>query len=103
MTYKICLTLGAWTQVQSVGQGGAKTNQWGWRDSRVRLWMARGGQPSELTNDWTVSLRGGYSSDKRRRYGKLWLDVWGGAAHPDGYSIWYDEIIVSRDDVADPL
>jgi hypothetical protein len=77
---------------------------YGWLDSRVRLWMARSGHPSEPVVDYRINLRnGGSAATPRRKYGKLWLDTYYQGAHPHAeYSVWYDEIVVSRNDIADP-
>jgi len=98
MMFKVAITLGAWGQISG--------NIWGWINSRIRLWIGRQGQASEPVIDFIFSLKGtgGGEFGARRKYGKLWLDTYyqGAHTHPE-YSIWYDEIIVSTDDIADPV
>ena len=74
------------------------------RDSRIRLWIAREGQPSRLVIDRT-----GYdlaNNNPLAKYGKLWLLPYhtGKSAaqnHPTGY-VWYDDVIVSTQRIPDP-
>lgn len=74
--------------------------------SRVRLWMARENEPSELVID-----RGGYNlsagdPDEDQRFGKVWLLPYNtnkdaSQDHPVAYT-WYDELIVSLARIPDP-
>ncbi|MEQ1508506.1 MAG: hypothetical protein ABMB14_40115, partial [Myxococcota bacterium] len=76
--------------------------------SRVRLWVAREGQPSELVIDWgPYNLTAGDAYDPEQRFGKVWLLPYNtgkdpSVAYPEAYT-WYDELIVSTVQVADPL
>jgi hypothetical protein len=76
------------------------------KDSQVRLWIAREGQPSELVIDWgPYNLTAGDPA-KNLLYGKVWLlpyhtDKSSAQAHPTGYT-WYDELIVSTSRIDDP-
>lgn len=72
-------------------------------DSRIQLWGARQGSPSELLVDFVFNLTAGTEGE---RYGKVWLLPYNtgrdaGVAHPTG-TTWYDELIVSRARIADP-
>lgn len=74
--------------------------------SRITLWAAREGQPSEPVIDWgPYNLSAGRPADAER-YGKVWLLPYNtgkdaSEAHPEAYT-WYDELIVSRRRIADP-
>ena len=74
--------------------------------SRVRFWVARARRPSELVVDWgPYNLTAGDPAT-RQRFGKVWLLPYntGKSAdqeHPEAYT-WYDELIVSRQRIADP-
>ena len=74
------------------------------RDSEVELWVAREGQPSQLVlQRLDYDLTRGGSNDL---YGKVWLLPYNtnkstSEQHPDGFT-WYDELIISRDRIADP-
>lgn len=102
MTFKWGITLGSWGLVRMAGA----IPQYGFQNSRVRLWMARQGQASEPIYDYTIGLGTSYVADFHRGYGKVWFTPRGGGeerfAHP-AYSQWIDEVIVSRNDIADPL
>jgi hypothetical protein len=101
MTFKWGITLGSWGLVRMVGA----TPQYGFQNSRVRLWMARQGQASEPIYDYMIGLGTSYVANFHRGYGKVWFTPRGGGeerfAHP-AYSQWVDEVIVSRNDIADP-
>jgi hypothetical protein len=77
------------------------------KDSEVRLWVAREGQPSELVVDWgPYDLTAGDPASNLR-FGKVWLlpyhtDKSDTQAHPTAHT-WYDELIVSSERIADPL
>jgi hypothetical protein len=52
-----------------------------------------------------MGLGTSYVSDFHRGYGKIFFTPRGGgepATHPEYYT-WHDEVIVSRNDIADPL
>jgi hypothetical protein len=75
-------------------------------DSHVTLWGAREGQPSELIVLWgPYNLTAGDPAG-RQRFGKIWLLPYNtkknpGQVHPTAYT-WYDEVIISRNMIADP-
>ncbi len=75
-------------------------------NSYVTLWMARAGQASELVIQWgPYDLNAGSATDNER-YGKVWLLPYNtgksaAVSHPIAYT-WYDELIISRNKIADP-
>lgn len=97
LTFKYDVTLGEWRQMESFGH-------WGYAGSRVEVWAARQGQASQKLWSWNVDLRAGFNASARRKYGKIWFDTYGGGntPHPE-FSVWYDELIISRNEIADPL
>jgi len=74
--------------------------------SRVTLWIARAGQPSQLVIDWgPYNLSAGPPADDQR-FGKLWLLPYNTGksktqSHPTAYT-WYDELVISRNRIPDP-
>lgn len=76
------------------------------KNSHVRLWIAREGQKSELALDWgPYNLTAGAPS-KNLRFGKVWLLPYhtgkdSAQSHATAYT-WYDELIVSTNPIADP-
>ncbi len=74
--------------------------------SRVRMWIARQGQPSQLVFDWgPYNLTAGNPA-QNQRFGKLWFLPYNtgkdpAQAHPVAYT-WYDELIVARARIPDP-
>ena len=77
------------------------------QNSYVTLWGAREGRPSELIITWgPYSLNAGHPPDNER-YGKVWLLPYNtgkdpSQSHAPAYT-WYDELIISRNRVADPV
>jgi hypothetical protein len=71
-------------------------------DSHVDFWMAREGQPAEPVIDWgPYSLNAGGLEDQK--YGKVWLLPYSGTSpFPANSYVWYDELIISRNKIADP-
>ena len=74
--------------------------------SYVRLWIAREGQPSQLVISWGPYNLSAGSPAENQRYGKVWLlpyDTGKSAAvtNPISYT-WYDELIISKNKIADP-
>jgi hypothetical protein len=75
-------------------------------NSYVQMWLAREGQPSQLIFDWgPYNLSAGASSENQK-YGKVWLLPYqtgksSSQSHPAAYT-WYDELIISRNKIADP-
>ena len=76
------------------------------QNSYVTLWAARDGKPSELVIKWgPYSLTAGDPATNER-YGKVWLLPYNtgksaAQTHPTAYT-WYDELIISRNKIADP-
>jgi hypothetical protein len=75
-------------------------------NSYVTLWGAREGKPSELLLNWgPYNLSAGSATDNQR-YGKVWLLPYhtgksSSQTNPIAYT-WYDELIISRSQIADP-
>jgi hypothetical protein len=76
-------------------------------NSYVSLWMARENQPSQLVVNWgPYNLTAGNPADNQR-FGKVWLLPYhtgkdASEVHPVAYT-WYDELIISRSKIADPV
>ena len=76
------------------------------KNSRVRLWIARAGQPAQAVIDYRpYTLTAGPVSENQR-YGKVWLLPYNtgkssATSYPTAYT-WYDELIISRTRIADP-
>jgi hypothetical protein len=95
MTFQIQVKVGHWY----------RNDRRYYRDSIVRLWVADEGQASRLIVNQT-----GYdlaNTVPEARYGKVWLLPYhtGKSAaqrHPIAYT-WYDELIISRARIADPV
>src|SRR5262249_10841247 len=74
--------------------------------SRIRLWIAREGKPSELVIDFgPYNLSAGPASEDQK-YGKVWLRPYHTGKdpaqdHPTAYT-WYDELIISTQRIPDP-
>lgn len=76
------------------------------KNSYVKLWMAREGKPSQLVIDWGPYNLSAGPSQEEQRFGKVWLLPYmtskdSQVNHPDAYT-WYDELIISRQRIADP-
>jgi hypothetical protein len=92
-------------------------------DSTVQLWVAREGEPSTLVIDYSPhdpacaatqtsqpACQTGYDltngGNPEARYGKVWLlpyntDKDGSVPNPEAFT-WYDELVISRERIADP-
>jgi len=76
------------------------------QNSYITLWGAREGKPSELIIQWgPYSLTAG-TAGTNERYGKVWLLPYNTGkdatqTNPVAYT-WYDELIISRNKIADP-
>ncbi len=73
-------------------------------DSTIELWIARENQPSQLVNSWTEYDLA--NEEPLAKYGKVWLLPYhtgkdNTQVHAVGY-VWYDELIVSTNRIADP-
>ena len=76
-------------------------------NSYVTMWMAREGQPSQLAFNWGPYNLSAGSAAENQRYGKLWLTPYNtgknsATTNPTAYT-WYDELIISRNQIADPI
>src|SRR5262249_47791123 len=77
-----------------------------WVNSYVTLWIGREGEPSQVAIDWgPYNLTAGSLADDMR-FGKIWLLPYDTGKddsqdHPTGFT-WYDELIISRSQIADP-
>jgi hypothetical protein len=79
-----------------------------WVNSHVDLWVARQGQPSQQVISWGTpafpyDLTGGTASGEK--YGKVWLlpyDTNRSATVSAAAYTWFDELIISRNKIADP-
>ena len=77
-----------------------------WVNSFVTLWIAREGQPSQPAINWgPYNLTAG-SAAENLKFGKIWLLPYNtgkssAQIHPTGFT-WYDELIISRTQIADP-
>ena len=75
-------------------------------NSFITLWVARENQPSELViNYGPWNLTAGSTADDQK-FGKIWLLPYhtgksSAQSHATGYT-WYDELIISRTQIADP-
>ncbi len=75
-------------------------------NSFVELWIAREGRASELVFNWGPYNLSAGSSGENQRYGKVWLIPYNTnksslQTHPTAYT-WYDELVISRNRIADP-
>jgi hypothetical protein len=76
------------------------------KGSYITLWASREGKPSELLFNWgPYNLTAGQPGENQR-YGKIWLlpyntDKSASTTNPVTYT-WYDELIISRNKIADP-
>lgn len=94
MTFKMKITIGTRTADYFKG-------------SHVDLWVAREGQKSEQVFNWDWDLAAGPAA-QNLKYGKVWLLSYnsnnGGNnnAQVPVANTWYDELIISKQDIADP-
>ncbi len=114
MTFKVKFTVGP---RGGNGVPGASPND-EFVDSNIKLWIAREGQPAELVYDWygvnsggAAGNGGGYSlsagpTSLDEKYGKMYFlpyhtEKSAYQIHSTAYT-WYDELIMSPQDIADP-
>jgi len=80
-------------------------------ESRVRLWGAREGQPSQLLVDWKPGVPGYFPLaagplSENQKFGKIWLLPYmttKEAAQVHGLAqTWYDDLIISTKQIPDP-
>jgi len=77
-----------------------------WQNSVVTLWVAREGQASQAVINFTINLTAGAPAADQK-FGKVWLLPYHtgknpAQVHPTGFT-WYDELIISTTQIADPL
>jgi hypothetical protein len=114
MTFQVHVKIGTWYKNDKVYR----------HDSTVQLWVADEGKPSELVIDFSPhdpacatqqvsepACQTGYDlvnpDPVNQKYGKVWLLPYntgkdGSATYPIAYT-WYDELVISRSRIADPL
>lgn len=115
MTWKILVDLtDAYREAYNYPPGhpneGEPTGFYRWANSKVKVWGGREGQPLELIIDWNPNVPGYFPLDAGDRndltFGKITL-----AQHATGKAsvdhppliTWYDELILSTEDIPDPL
>jgi hypothetical protein len=77
-----------------------------WVNSSVTLWIAREGQPSQLAINWGPYNLSAGSAAENLKFGKIFLLPYNtrkdpAQSHPTAFT-WYDELIISRTQIADP-
>jgi len=101
MTFQVHVKVGTWYEDNSRHYH---------RDSTVQLWVAEEGKPSVPVIDFSPENKTGYdlvnTSMGKAKFGKVWLLPYqtnkdGEAPHDKAYT-WYDELIISRERIADP-
>ena len=94
MTFQVAVKIGSWYK-----------NDHKYRyDSLIELWVAREGELSRRLISHKFDLA---NTSTQAKYGKVWLLPYmtrkgASQVHPDAYT-WYDELIISRTRIADPL
>lgn len=94
MTFQIVVRVGTWYRNDRRYR----------KDSLIELWVAREGESSRRVISGYYDLANTTSNAK---YGKVWLLPYltrkdKSQQHPDAYT-WYDELIISRAEIADPI
>ncbi len=82
---------------------------WNTPSSRIQIWAARQSQPSVMIYDSINSNPSGFTlfnGDPTAKYGKVWLLPYNTnkdplATNPTAFT-WYDELIISRNRIAEP-
>jgi len=75
--------------------------------SFVQMWIARQGQLSRLVIDWGPYNLSAGNATENQKFGKIWLLPYhtgksASQVHAPGF-VWYDELIISRQRIPDPL
>ncbi len=99
MTFQLHVRVGTWY----------KNDRNYHHDSTVQLWVAQEGKSSVLAIDMNPKKGTGYdlvNSNPEAKYGKVWFLPYDTGKdesqdHPTAYT-WYDELIISREKIADP-
>jgi hypothetical protein len=94
-----------WMTFQVMIKTGPRVND-EWVNSSVTLWIAREGQPSQPAINLGAYNLTAASSAEDLKFGKIWLLPYDTGKdpsqdHPTGFT-WYDELIISRTQIADP-
>ena len=94
MTFQLRVSIGTWYRNDRRYR----------RDSHIELWVAREGEPSRRVISRPYDLA---NNDPGAKYGKIWLLPYltgkdHTQKHADAFT-WYDELIISRAPIADPL
>jgi hypothetical protein len=101
MTFQVHVKVGTWY---------ADNSHKYHRDSTVQFWVAEEGKPSVMVIDFSPEKKTGYdlvnTEMGKAKFGKIWLLPYqtnkdGNAPHDKAYT-WYDELIISRERIADP-
>lgn len=97
-------------------QVNVKIGKWNTPSSRIRVWAAHLAQPSIMIYDTNISSGPGYTlynipggssgTYPGAKYGKIWLLTYmtkkdGLETYPTAYT-WYDDLIISRQKIAEP-
>jgi hypothetical protein len=80
-----------------------------WVNSFVTLWIAREGQPSQVAFTWgpyALTAADPMNPTQDLKFGKVWLLPYNTGKdstqdHQTAFT-WYDELIISRTQIADP-
>ena len=94
MTFQLHVKIGTWYQ-----------NDRRYRnDSLIELWISREGQPALTAISEKYDLA---NNDQQAKYGKVWLLPYLSGKDPtqehSAAFTWFDELIISRARIADPL
>ena len=101
MTFQVHVKVGTWYKNDLVYH----------YDSAIHLWIAEQGQASRLAMERDPAIGTGYDlvnlSPSISQYGKVWLLPYNSGkdstvTNPVAYT-WYDELIISRNPIADPV
>jgi hypothetical protein len=94
-----------WMSFQVMIKTGPRVND-EWVNSFVTLWIGRQGQASQTAITWGPYALTAASPGEDLKFGKVWLLPYNtgkdpSQTHPTGFT-WYDELIISRTQIADP-
>jgi hypothetical protein len=98
-------TANEWMTFQMRVQTGPRVGN-EFKNSFITLWVAREGRSSELVYNWGPYNLAAGPDGSNESYGKVWLLPYNtnkssAATNPVSYT-WYDELIISRNKIADP-
>jgi len=93
-----------WMTFQLMIETGPRVND-EFVNSKVKLWVAREGEPSEIVIDFDSVYLGAGSAAKDQKFGKVFLLPYitskAANGHPTAHT-WYDELIISTNKIEDP-